>query len=52
MILFKGSCYPKDASLYVVYFYLRYSVSYRDLEEIMVERGVEVGHAALNRWAT
>ena len=27
----------------------RYGVSYRDLEEIMEERGVEVDHAAINR---
>jgi transposase-like protein len=33
-----------------VFFYVRYAVSYRDLEEIMVERGVEVDHATLNRW--
>jgi putative transposase len=33
-----------------VYFYLRYTVSYRDLEEIMAERGVHVDHATLNRW--
>ncbi len=31
-------------------FYLRYPVSYRDLEEIMSERGVDVDHASLNRW--
>jgi putative transposase len=24
--------------------------SYRDLEEIMAERGVEIDHATLNRW--
>ena len=30
--------------------YVRYSVSYRDLEEIMAERGVSVDHATLNRW--
>ncbi|MGB0508396.1 MAG: IS6 family transposase, partial [Pikeienuella sp.] len=28
----------------------RYGVSYRDLEEIMAERGVEIDHATLNRW--
>ena len=50
MISFKGAHFPKDAILYAVYFYLRYSVSYRDLEEIMSERGVEVDHATLNRW--
>lgn len=36
--------------LYAVYFYVRYGVSYRDLEEIMAERGVAVDHATLNRW--
>lgn len=33
-----------------MFFYLRYGVSYRDLEEIMEERGVAVDHATLNRW--
>jgi putative transposase len=36
--------------LYAVFFYLRYAVSYRDLEEIMEERGVAVDHGTLNRW--
>jgi putative transposase len=50
MIDFKGAHYPKDVILYAVYFYVRYAVSYRDLEEIMAERGVSVDHATLNRW--
>ena len=50
MIDFKGSHYPKDVILYAVFFYVRYGVSYRDLEEIMEERGVDVDHATLNRW--
>lgn len=29
---------------------MRYGVSYRDLEEIIAERGVEIDHATLNRW--
>nr|WP_281278377.1 IS6 family transposase [Zongyanglinia marina] len=47
---FKGIHYPKSVILYAVFFYVRYAVSYRDLEEIMTERGVEVDHATLNRW--
>ncbi len=47
---FKGARYPKSAILYAVYFYVRYAVSHRDLEEIMAERGVDVDHATLNRW--
>ena len=50
MISFSGTYFPKDVILHAVFFYLRYAVSYRDLEEIMEERGVTVDHATLNRW--
>lgn len=40
MIDFKGVHYPKSVVLHAVFFYLRYPFSYRDLEEIMQERGV------------
>ena len=47
---FKGNHFPKSVILYAVFFYVRYGVSYRDLEEIMAERGAKVDHATLNRW--
>lgn len=47
---FKGAHFPKSVILYAVCFYVRYAVSYRDLEEIMAERGVVLDHATLNRW--
>ena len=50
MISFKGCHFPKPVILHAIYFYLRYSVSLRDLEEILAERGVIVDHATLNRW--
>lgn len=50
MVDFKGAHYPKLVILFAVFFYLRYPVSYRDLEEIMHERGVDVDHATMNRW--
>ena len=50
MIEFKGVHYPKAVILHAVFFYVRYAVSYRDLEEILQERGVDVDHATLNRW--
>lgn len=49
-ISFKGAHFPQDIILQAVFFYLRCSVSYRDLEEIMAERGVPVDHVTLNRW--
>jgi putative transposase len=50
MVDFKGSHYPKEAILSAVFFYVRYAVSYRDLEKIMAERGVAVDHATLTKW--
>jgi putative transposase len=50
MVDFKGVHSPKEAILYAVFFYLRYPGSYRYLEEIMEERGVDVDHGTLNRW--
>jgi len=50
MIDFKGVHYPKAVILHAVFFYVRYAVSYRDLEEILLERGINVDHATLNRW--
>jgi len=38
-ISFKGAHFPKDVILFAVFFYVRYGVSYRDLEEILAERG-------------
>ncbi len=46
----KGVHYPKLVILHAVFFYVLYAVSYRDLEEILAERGVTVDHATLNLW--
>ena len=50
MISFKGAYFPEGIILYAVFFYVRYGVFYRDPEEVMEERGVQVDHATLNRW--
>ncbi len=50
MIFLKGCHFPMDAVLYAVYFYLRYTVSNCDLEEVTAERGVRVDPVTLNRW--
>ncbi len=40
-VSFKGAHVPGDIILHAVFFYLRYGVSYRDLEEIMAERATD-----------
>lgn len=49
MVDFKGAQLPKRVILHAVFFYVRYPVSYRDLQEILAERGIAVDHATLNR---
>jgi putative transposase len=50
MIEFKGSHFERDVILLAVRWYVAYPISYRQLEEMMAEHGVEVDHATLNRW--
>jgi transposase-like protein len=50
MIEFKGSHFERAVILWAVRWYVAYPISYRQLEEMMEEHGVEVDHATLNRW--
>jgi transposase-like protein len=47
---FKGSQFERDIILWAVRWYVAYPMSYRQLEEMMRERGVAVDHSTLNRW--
>src|SRR5215211_5917463 len=47
---FKGRHFEATLILQAVSWYLRYPLSYRDIEELFRERGLEVDHATLNRW--
>lgn len=50
MISFKGSHFPKEVIMQSIRWYTSYSLSYRDVEELLEERGVELDHATVNRW--
>jgi transposase, IS6 family len=47
---FKWRHFQADLILLCVRWYLRYALSYRDLEEIMLERGLHVDHTTIYRW--
>jgi hypothetical protein len=47
---FAGFRFPPDVIVLAVRWYLRFALSYRDLEELLVERGVEVDHVTIYRW--
>jgi putative transposase len=50
MISFKWRRFHKELILLVVRWYLAYSLSYRDIEEMMLERNILVDHSTINRW--
>ncbi len=47
---FKRRHYAPDVILLCVRWYCRYSLSYRDLEEMMRERGLSVDQVTIFRW--
>jgi IS6 family transposase len=47
---FKWRHYAPDVILLCVSWYCRYQLSYRDLEEMMSERGLSVDHTTVFRW--
>ena len=46
----KGRHYEASLIVQAVSWYLRYPLSYRDIEELLLERGLEVDHSTVNRW--
>ncbi len=51
MIKTKGLRFPIDVILVCIRWYAAYPLSYRHQEEVMQERGVQVDHSSINRWA-
>ena len=47
---FAGFRFPSDVIVLAVRWYLRFGLSYRDVEELLAERGVEVDHVTVYRW--
>ena len=44
---FVGCRFPAEVILLAVRWYLRYGLSYRDVEELLAERGIEVDHVTM-----
>jgi transposase-like protein len=48
--LFRGRHFDDQIIILCVRWYLRYCLTYRDLEELMAERGLSVDHSTIARW--
>jgi IS6 family transposase len=47
---FAGYRFPPEVIMLAVRWYLRYGLSYSDVEELLVERGIEVDHVTIQRF--
>jgi len=47
---FAGFRFPPDVIVLAVRWYLRFGLSYRDVEELLAERGIRVDHVTVYRW--
>ena len=47
---FAGFRFPPEVIVVAVRWYLRYGLSYRDVEELLAERGITVDHVSVYRW--
>jgi transposase-like protein len=45
-----GFRFPPEVIVLAVRWYLRYGLSYRDVEELLAERGITVDHVTIYRW--
>jgi hypothetical protein len=49
---FAGFRFPPDVIVLAVRWYLWFGLSYRDVEEPLAERGIEVDHVTIYRWSS
>jgi putative transposase len=49
-ISYSGYRFPAEIIQHAVWIYLRFTLSYRDVEELLAERGIVVSHETVRRW--
>ncbi len=42
--------FPSEVIRHAIWLYLRFTLSYRDVEELLAERGLDVTYEAVRRW--
>jgi len=47
---FKHHRFPPDVILCAVHWYCRFSLSYRDVRDLLAERGIELDASTIHRW--
>jgi putative transposase len=48
--LYRGFHFPAEVISHAVWLYVRFALSYRDVEELLAKRGVQVSYESVRRW--
>ncbi len=48
---YKGFRFPQEMIAHAVWLYFRFSLSYRDVEELLAERGMVVSYETIRKWS-
>jgi hypothetical protein len=49
---YSGYRFPSDVIQHAFWMYLRFTLSYRDVEDLLAERGIEVSYETIRRWVS
>src|SRR5947199_6244622 len=49
---YAGYRFPPEIIQHAIWLYLRFTLSFRDVEELLAERGIDVSHETIRRWVT
>jgi putative transposase len=47
---YRGHRFPAEIIQQAIWLYLRFTLSYRDVEELLAERGLQVSYETVRRW--
>ena len=48
--IYSGHRYPKEIISHVVWLYYRFTLSFRDIEDILAYRGIQVSYESIRQW--
>jgi putative transposase len=52
MSLYRGHRFPPEVIAHAVWLYFRFHLSFRDVQDLLAERGIVVSHEAIRQWCT
>ena len=49
-LLYRRHRFPPEVIQHAIWLYVRFTLSYRDVEELLAERGLDISYETVRRW--